>query len=104
MRKILAFIIKVKKNCLMPPSHILLTKTTAAGNEDALSYLRVRGLYFLAVVFAATINVEIAIKLTNIPTKVLPNCIKLTDYKYNIYILGPEMLVFCDINTGKTLL
>ena len=30
---------------------ILLTKTTAARNEDALSYLRVRGLYFLAVVF-----------------------------------------------------
>ena len=34
---------------------ILLTKTTAAQNEIALSYHRVRGLYFLAVVFAATI-------------------------------------------------
>ena len=34
---------------------ILLTKTTAAQNEIALSYLRVRGLYFLTVVFAATI-------------------------------------------------
>ena len=33
----------------------LLTKTTAAQNEVALSYDRVRGLYFLAVVFAATI-------------------------------------------------
>ena len=31
---------------------ILLTKTTAAQNEVALSYHRVRGLYFLAVVFA----------------------------------------------------
>ena len=30
---------------------ILLSKTTAAQNENALSYLRVRGLYFLAVVF-----------------------------------------------------
>ena len=30
---------------------ILLTKTTAAQNEDALSYQGVRGLYFLAVVF-----------------------------------------------------
>ena len=28
-----------------------LTKTTAAQTEDALSYYRVRGLYFLAVVF-----------------------------------------------------
>ena len=34
---------------------ILLTKTTAAQSEDALSYYRMRGLYFLAVVFAATI-------------------------------------------------
>ena len=33
---------------------ILLTKTTAAQNEDALSYYRVRGLYFQAVVFVAT--------------------------------------------------
>ena len=32
---------------------VLLTKTTAAQNEVALSYLSVRGLYFLAVVFAA---------------------------------------------------
>ena len=32
-----------------------LTKTTAALNEVALSYHGVRGLYFLAVVFAATI-------------------------------------------------
>ena len=30
---------------------ILLTKATAAQNEDALSYYTVRGLYFLAVVF-----------------------------------------------------
>ena len=34
---------------------ILLTKTTAAQTEDAHSYYRVRGLYFLAVVFVATI-------------------------------------------------
>ena len=36
-------------------SIILLTKITAAQNEGALSYHRVRGLYFMAVVFAATI-------------------------------------------------
>ena len=34
---------------------ILLTKTTAAQNEDALSKYRVRGLYFLAVVFVRSI-------------------------------------------------
>ena len=34
---------------------ILLTKTTAAQTEDALSYYRVRGLHFLAVVFVVTI-------------------------------------------------
>ena len=32
----------------------LLTKITAAQNEVALSYHSVRGLYFLAAVFAAT--------------------------------------------------
>ena len=36
-------------------NNILLTKTTAAQNEIALSYHRVRGLYFLAVFFVATI-------------------------------------------------
>ena len=34
---------------------ILLTKTTAAQNEVALSYHGMHGLYFLAVVFASTI-------------------------------------------------
>ena len=33
-------------------SGIVLTKTTASQNEVALSYHSVRGLYFLAVVFA----------------------------------------------------
>ena len=37
-------------------TNILATKTTAALNEVALSYHRLRGLYFLAVVFAATIG------------------------------------------------
>ena len=36
---------------------ILLAKTAAARNAAALSYHSVRGLYFLAVVFAATIYV-----------------------------------------------
>ena len=35
---------------------MLLTKTTAAQSEGALSYDSMRGLYFLAVVFAATIT------------------------------------------------
>ena len=35
---------------------ILLTKTTAVQTEDALSYYRVRGIYFLAVVFVETIT------------------------------------------------
>ena len=34
---------------------ILLTKTTAAQTEVALTYHKVRGLYFMAVVFATTI-------------------------------------------------
>ena len=39
------------------PNYILLTKTTAAQNEAALSYHRLRGLYFLAVVFVRRIYV-----------------------------------------------
>ena len=35
---------------------IYATKTTAAQNEVALSYRRVRGLYFLAVVFVAPLE------------------------------------------------
>ena len=35
---------------------MLLTKITAAQNEDALSYYRMRGLYFLAVVFVRSID------------------------------------------------
>ena len=35
--------------------YILLAKTTAAQNEDALSHYRVRGLYFLAVVSVRSI-------------------------------------------------
>ena len=34
---------------------ILLAKITAARNEVALSYRRVRGLFFLAVIFAVTL-------------------------------------------------
>ena len=41
-----------------PGEIILLTKTTAAQNEDALSYHKVRGLYFLAVVFVRSILVR----------------------------------------------
>ena len=35
--------------------YILPTRTTVVLNEVALSYYKMRGLYFLAVVFAATI-------------------------------------------------
>ena len=38
-------------SCISIYIYILLTKTTAAQNEDALSYHKVRELYFLAVVF-----------------------------------------------------
>ena len=40
------------------PQYILLTKTTTAQTEVTLSYHRVRGLYFLAVIFAATMYRE----------------------------------------------
>ena len=39
----------------LQPSTILLTKTTATQNEVALSYHKVRGLYFLAVVSVRSI-------------------------------------------------
>ena len=47
-------------HCIIPNesyniNHTLLTETTATQNEVALTYHSVRGLHFLAVVFAATI-------------------------------------------------
>ena len=39
----------------MENTNILPTKTTAAQNKVALSYYRVRGVYFLAVIFASII-------------------------------------------------
>ena len=38
---------------------ILLTRTNVAQNEVALSYHRVRSLYFLAVIFAVTLRLWI---------------------------------------------
>ena len=48
-------LVKTIRALLSDSTNILLKKTTAARNEAALSYLRVRGLYFQAVVFVATI-------------------------------------------------
>ena len=48
-------LLKNVRNALTESSTMLLTKTTAAQNEVALSYHSVCGLYFMAVVFAATI-------------------------------------------------
>ena len=50
---------------------ILLTKTTVARNAVALSYHRVRGLYFLAVVFAAII-VYLLVTLSLVLRSLLP--------------------------------
>ena len=44
--------------CVVNISTILLVITTAAQNVDALSYHRLRGLYFLAVVFVTTILIQ----------------------------------------------
>ena len=44
---------------------ILLTKATAAQNEDTLSYHTVRGLYFLAVVFVGSIFTDLLNSLTS---------------------------------------
>ena len=41
-------------HCTLCPA--LLTKMPAAQNAVALSYHKMRGLYFLAVIFAATIS------------------------------------------------
>ena len=44
------------KNQVIPIVFILLGKTTAVKNEAALSHYRLRGLYFLAVVFVRSID------------------------------------------------
>ena len=37
------------------PNTIILTKTTTVQNDDSLTYHRMRGLYFLAIVFVRSI-------------------------------------------------
>ena len=49
----------VGSRCIIILRHMLLTKTTTAQNEVALSYHKVRGLYFLAVVFVRSIGTHI---------------------------------------------
>ena len=55
---------------------ILLTKITATQNEVAFSYGRVRGLYFLAVIHAATIYniiyIPIKVLFIEVKVKVIP--------------------------------
>ena len=69
---------------------ILLTKTTAARNEVALSYHRVRGLYFPAVVFVPTI-VLIYHKL----------CTYERSYICPLYIAVNDMYIVQITNYGK---
>ena len=46
-------------NVITDDNTILLTKTTAALNEVALSNHNVRGQYFLTVVFATIISIQV---------------------------------------------
>ena len=59
-KNILQFYVKafvnMKVHSVITAQTILLAKTTAARNEVSLIYHRVRGVYFLAVVFAATVH------------------------------------------------
>ena len=55
LRCIVCCIIRSLLHIMQHFNIIPLTKATAAQNEDALSYHRVRGLYFQAVAFVATI-------------------------------------------------
>ena len=48
-------------NLLREDLYKVFTKTTATRNGIVLSYHRVRGLYFLAVVFAATIGIYVTV-------------------------------------------
>ena len=51
----LAYLLNIRIWHQVSSNTILLTITIVARNEVALSYHKMRGLYFLAVVFAATI-------------------------------------------------
>ena len=72
---------------------ILLTKITAAQNEVALSYHRVGGLYFLAVIFALTLI------MTGAATIDLPWCYTVNPDKKFEYCSAIEM---CLVDLGKS--
>ena len=69
---------------------ILLTKTTAAQNEVALGYHRLRGLYFLAVVFVTTIytKIESKFKTKNLYTI---HCVQLSQTILVLLSITPSM-------------
>ena len=74
--------------------YILLTKTTAAKNEDALSYYKVRGLYFLAVVFVRSIvlarayTIRFELISCFLPCYIyLVNCDNPYTFGYNLYLI-----------------
>ena len=50
--------------------NILITNVTAAQNETELSYRRMRGLYFLAVIFVATIISMLKVRILSYFIKV----------------------------------
>ena len=62
----------------------ILTKTTAAQNEDALSYHRVRGIYFLAVVLWA---VYISYLISSLEVSLPLRGMLAFHYSYNCFIM-----------------
>ena len=94
---------------------ILLTKITAAQNEVALSYHRVRGLYFLAAIFAATIvhsktDVKSTLSgimgvgailcgvlvITKIDTRVYPRCLYCYTFTRSLHIILENWVIKTD--------
>ena len=64
---------------------ILLTKTTAVQKENALSYHRVRGQHFVAVVFV--MNIAIIIKTQNTDRNLIGN------HRFISILFNPQTLV-----------
>ena len=70
---------------------ILLTKTTAAQNEVALGYHRLRELYFLAVVSVTTICSKIKSKFKTKNLYIIIHCVQLSQSILVLLFITPSM-------------
>ena len=80
--------------CMHISTCILFTKTTAVQNEVVLSYHRVRGLYFRAVVFVLVVTIIVAMHCCTPGNSMVLNLLWFIVMHYIFYIIQDSYMEF----------